>query len=122
MEDFGRNMLFVLGKMPVGKFRVCGFVNLADVHYLRALVEWSVVHKEHIGHHVFFAAGKNEMHVGELLNVFAKQSLHLTVGVVGNGLKLVKCHKAGLPRRFEIGEYLLQGGDRRLLTIVSIFL
>lgn len=50
------------------------------------------------------------MHVGELLNVFAKQSLHLAVGVVGNGLKLIKCHKAGLPRRFEIGEYLLQGG------------
>ena len=96
--------LTILLQFFVGKFVVCRFVDAPKIHDLRALEKWAVGRNKHIFKHMALASREHEPHIVQVLNVGAKQCLHLLVGIAVHHLKLIERHIALLPRIFHIGE------------------
>ena len=51
-------------------------VNLIQRVQSRTLVERALLRREHVGHHVLAASGKDELHVGQRLDIGPQQRLH----------------------------------------------
>ena len=97
-----------IGQPGLDKGLVGSRDNALQIHHLRTLIERAGGRNKHVFQHVALAAGEDEAHRGEMLDVGTQQGLHLFVSISGDGLELVKGHIAAFARLLHVVEYLGQ--------------
>ena len=110
MEGFIGKGLLVALQMILCKTGILLLFNLTDIHYLGALIKWTIGGSEQLHHCVLLAPRKNKVRVDKMLYIRTEHGLHLAIGILRNHLKFIEGHIARDGRFFKIFEQLTKGG------------